>query len=94
MIEFGESDAAATHGMNSDAVVLHVDPRKNAALEAYTECGTVAGAARAANVSRQTFYDWMEKDPEFAAAVADCRTALADDLEDEAIKERKRGPTR
>jgi hypothetical protein len=72
------------------APVFHTDARKDAALSAYVECGTVAGAARACGISRQTFYDWIENDESFASAVVMCGQDLADDLEAEAIK-RARG---
>ena len=89
--------SAATDGLvaatatNDPVSVWHSDSRKDGALRAYAECGTVAGAARAAGVSRQTFYTWMESDSEFAAALVDCRATLADELEDEAIRRAKKG---
>jgi transposase-like protein len=71
--------------------VFHVDAKKEAVLQAYVECGTVAGAARACGISRQTFYDWIENDESFAKAVVMCRQDLADDLEAEAFKRAREG---
>ena len=37
--------------------------KRDAFLDAYTHFGTVCYAAHAANIGRQTHYDWIEKDP-------------------------------
>lgn len=43
---------------------------KHRVLEAYRKTRSVSRACRAAGIGRRTFYDWLEADPEFAAAVA------------------------
>jgi hypothetical protein len=83
--------APTTETSPGAAPVFHGDVRKDAVLQAYVEAGTVAGAARAGGISRQTFYDWIESDPSFANAVVMCRQELADDLEAEAFKRAREG---
>jgi len=59
------------------------------ALTAFRETGTVSAACRRAKVGRSTWYEWIEKDPAFAATVRDAKEDVADDLEGEAVKRAK-----
>ena len=43
--------------------------------------GNVAGACRAMNINRRTYYNWMEKHEEFKLTVEDITEALIDDAE-------------
>lgn len=63
--------------------------RKDDAIAAYIEFGTVTAACRAINANRATWYDWIEADEEFAAKVKHAEQAVADDLEQEAIRRAK-----
>jgi hypothetical protein len=62
---------------------------KARALSAFTKLGTISHACEAAGVGRTTWYDWIEKDPEFQRAVADTSELVLDELEREAIKRAK-----
>ena len=53
-------------------------------LEALRETCNVTRAAEAAGVSRQTIYNWREKDPEFEAQVKAAKVKAVEALEDEA----------
>lgn len=59
---------------------------KKAVLDAYRTTLTVSHACEAAGVGRATFYDWLNNDAEFAKAVGEVETAIADKLEKEAIR--------
>lgn len=55
---------------------------KNTLLAAlYQSKGIVSSACAAAGVSRQTYYDWLEKDPEFKKAVQDVQEFAIDFVE-------------
>jgi hypothetical protein len=64
MIDSAVTAAIATRNGTDDtaAFVWHSDRPKDTALRAYVDCGTVAGAWRAAGLSRQTFYTWIESE--------------------------------
>ena len=64
-------------------------PEKEAALKAFADYGTVAAAMRKVGMARRTWYDWKENDAEFAKLAGDAELAVADDLEEEAIKRAK-----
>ena len=57
-------------------------PKKAAFLAAYMTTATVAGAARAAGINRETHYAWLKDDADYAAAFADAREAAIEHLED------------
>ena len=61
-------------------------PRKweAAFLTALEETGTISQAAKAANVGRQTVYDYQRADPEFGYRLEIALTGAADNLEAEA----------
>ncbi|HEX6983959.1 MAG TPA: hypothetical protein VF170_01220 [Planctomycetaceae bacterium] len=59
-------------------------PKQRAFLAAYRECGTIAGASRAAEVGRRTHYEWLGSDPAYRAAFADAREEAGELLEAEA----------
>lgn len=61
------------------------------ALRAYRELGTVAHACKKAKIGRQTWYDWLEKDPAFAAEVRDTKVEVKEDLEGVAVERAKDG---
>jgi hypothetical protein len=60
--------------------------RKNKALDAYRKLGTVVAACQAAGVGRRTWYWWRSEDPAFLEAVHEAEDAVADSLEQEAIR--------
>ncbi len=57
--------------------------RKRAFLAAYSQCGSLTHAARAAKINRCTHYRWL-KDQEYSAAFGEAREEAADALEMEA----------
>lgn len=71
--------------------LTHSDATKAKALVAFRGAGMVVSACAAAGIGRQTWYDWIEADPVFAAAVVDAREDALDDLEKEAVKRAKEG---
>lgn len=58
--------------------------KKRAFLVAYSECGNVTKAAEASGISRQSHYDWLATDPEYAEAFRHADDAAGDRLEAEA----------
>lgn len=68
-----------------------INPLKDKALAAYATAGTVKGACAAIGIHRATWYDWIEKDPEFGAKVLAAHEDVTDDLELEAIQRAKDG---
>ena len=62
-------------------------------LEVYaSKMGNVSKACKAANISRQTYYDWM-KDKEFAGKVDEVREGLLDFAEHQLLSNIKDGKT-
>ena len=62
-------------------------------LEVYArKMGNVSKACKAANISRQTYYDWM-KDKEFAGKVDEVREGLLDFAEHQLLSNIKDGKT-
>jgi hypothetical protein len=59
-------------------------PKKRAFLVAFSKCGTVGKAARAAKIDRTNHPLWMHKDAKYAAAFAVATEEAADVLEEEA----------
>lgn len=58
--------------------------KKRAFLAAYAQCGNVSHAARLAGISRETHYEWLTKDSNYAAAFQQADAQAADALELEA----------
>jgi hypothetical protein len=58
--------------------------KKPVFLAAYAETGTITAAAKLANISRHTHYDWMKADEEYRVAFADAEEKAIDALEQEA----------
>ena len=62
-------------------------------LEVYaTKMGNVSKACKAANISRQTFYDWM-KDKQFAGKVDEVKEGLLDFAEHQLLSNIRDGKT-
>jgi len=59
--------------------------KKGTALAAFVQYGTVTAACEAAGISRLTWYDWKEADPDFKQGAETAKAAIADGLEQEAI---------
>ena len=57
-----------------------------------SKMGNVSKACKAANISRQTYYDWM-KDKEFAGKVDEVREGLLDFAEHQLLSNIKDGKT-
>ena len=66
-------------------------PQKRAFLVAYAQCGVVKRAAKAAEVSRESHYDWKAEDSDYARAFDFARLMAADALEDEAVRRAQLG---
>ena len=57
-------------------------PNKKEFLEALKRCaGNVSEAMRQVNISRNTHYEWINADPEYAAAVETIKESLIDRAE-------------
>lgn len=61
-------------------------PKKRAFLAAFAVAGTIAGACRAAKITRPTAKAWKQKDPAFAAAWEEAIDAAGDNMEQHAIE--------
>jgi hypothetical protein len=66
--------------------LTHSDADKARALRAYRRANSVTAACHAAQISRNTWYEWRKNDPAFDAMVRDAETAIVDRLEATAIK--------
>lgn len=62
----------------------HNPAKVKAFLVAYSECGNVTEAARLANITRQSHYEWLSEVNGYAAAFEVAREMAADRLEAEA----------
>jgi hypothetical protein len=75
----------------------HTDIKKRLILEALEKTlGVVTSACKIADVGRSTFYEWLEKDPEFKKAVDDISDIALDFAESklhEQIKEKNTAAT-
>lgn len=61
--------------------------KKDAMLQALTtSLGNVTEAAAAVGMSRETHYDWLKNDPEYAAAVASLKNVALDFAESQLKK--------
>ena len=58
------------------------DARQIAFLKAYEKTGTISAAARAAKISRDTHYGWIESDPSYPAKFESAHQAMIDGLEE------------
>lgn len=56
-------------------------PKKAAMLVALSKTGNVSAAARAADISRSTHYEWMETDPAYREAAAEAFEVAIEVLE-------------
>ena len=68
--------------------------KKKAFLAAYGECGNIAVASRAAQISRHRHYDWLEKDEEYVKQFKAAGEQAADFLEAEARRRAVNGKRR
>lgn len=72
-----------------------VQAKKEAFLAAFLECGSITDGCKAANIGRQTHYDWKRDDPEYAAQF-EAAQALLPEMMVDASREmaiRDRNPT-
>lgn len=60
--------------------------RQQAFLDAYEELCHISQAAEKAGIQRRTHYDWLAKDPEYAARFAESDRIAIKALEDEATR--------
>lgn len=68
-------------------VTLRIDQQKQRALELWTSTrGYVSKVCEALNIDRSTFYRWVEKDKEFALALANAEGKLNDWVRDKLIE--------
>lgn len=67
---------------------------KGTFLEAFkaNNCN-ISKSCEAANISRQTFYNWKEDDADFRSEVASCEEALLDLAESKLLENIKKGGT-
>ncbi len=72
--------ATAAPEFLEDAASLAVglSPMQVAAFEVLTSGGTMAAAARAANVSRKTLYEWMREGHQFDVAYQEWKRSIAE----------------
>ena len=69
----------------------HPASKRAAVLRAFSECGRVDLACKAAGVDRSMHYDWLKKHPDYAAAFERMREQALDMLEDEAWRRAREG---
>lgn len=62
-----------------------------AVLTALAQSGNVSVACRAAGISRASFYEWQESDPEFKKAAAAAKDEATELLEAEALRRARSG---
>ena len=73
-------------------MLSQLTPQKRALfLATYRRTGSVTKAAEAADICRRTFYDWKERDKDFAAEAEEAENAYIDDLELEADRRASQG---
>ena len=73
-----------------------MDLKKQIAVDAYVKSfGIITKAAAAAEISRQTFYDWLNNDPEFKEAIDNAKPEdyFLDFVEDMFLQLIKQGNT-
>jgi transposase-like protein len=67
--------------------MAYTDKDRDRFIEILTkQAGNVAGACRAMNINRRTYYNWMEKHEDFKGVVLDITEALIDDAESQLQK--------
>lgn len=62
------------------------DKKKNKFLNLFVTLGTISKAANEMDISRQTHYDWLNNDDQYAAAFSKAQEMAADLLEEEAVR--------
>jgi hypothetical protein len=65
--------------------------KKPAFLKAFRICASLTEAAAAIGIDRGQHYDWLAKDPKYAAAFELAKLEAAQSLEDEAVSRARRG---
>ena len=56
-------------------------PKKERFIELYGEARThITDLCRAVGIGRKTYYDWLDKDPEFAMRIAEAESEVNDDM--------------
>ena len=61
-----------------------VHSKKTAFLNAFMDLGHISNACKAAEIARQTHYDWMENDPDYVVRFQRARKIAGEMLIDEA----------
>jgi hypothetical protein len=69
-------------------------PKKAAFLAAYSETGNISRAADAAEMDRQSHYNWLKDDPEYVAAFEHAKERAIETLEFEARRRALHGVER
>lgn len=64
---------------------------KSSLLIAYVRTGSLTRACQACSISQQAHRRWLRQDPQYAEAWSDAQAALADSLEEEAIRRARDG---
>lgn len=64
---------------------------KSSLLIAYVRSGSLTRACQATSISATAHRRWLRQDPQYAEAWADAQAALADSLEEEAIRRARDG---
>lgn len=67
--------------------------KKRAFVEAYREHGSIYHAAIAAKIHRATYYNWIDRDPQFQQAVEDSKEDCSDQVESSVFKKAVNGST-
>lgn len=67
--------------------------RKRALVEAYRSEGTIYHAAKVVRVSRKTVYNWINADPQLAAAIEESKEDCYDQVETSVFKKAVGGST-
>ena len=83
-IEVAESAGGKT--AQNRAFQSRVLMHQAAFLEAYAKCGTISGAAEAADVARRQHTEWMSKDPSYPERFDEASSRYVDQLVQAAVR--------
>lgn len=86
-----ELDPYSGAGIWKDLSPEAVSELKSTLLIAYIRTGSLTRACQACSISQQAHRRWLRQDPLYAEAWADAQAALADSLEEEAIRRARDG---
>lgn len=79
---------------NANSFIDKLDGTKKDFVLLYTQLnGNITNTCIGVKINRQTFYNWIEKDQDFALAIADADASLNDEMRDLLINKAASGST-